>query len=70
MSRSNKGGKGPGYEYWKSRCPKKKMEWHPGRETKKYTHKVERQENKEITDEDLENDNFDWDGDSLDDNYF
>lgn len=27
------------------------MEWHPGRETKKYTHKVERQKNKEVLDE-------------------
>lgn len=45
MSRSNRGSKGPGYEYWASR-------WHPGGElpgrfTKQKTHRFERRNAKE-----------------------
>jgi len=46
MSRSNKGKKGPGYEYW-SRRPGNKTGGIPGKETKK-THRLERLESKKI----------------------
>lgn len=39
MSRTKKGSKGPGYEYWKSRMGGIED---PGAETKKFTHKKER----------------------------
>lgn len=41
MSRTKKGGKGPGFEYW-SRRPAKVADPEPGRETKKITHRQER----------------------------
>ena len=41
MSRTKKGSKGPGYEYW-SRRPAKIAFPSPGRETKKITHRQER----------------------------
>lgn len=44
MSRSKKGGKGPGYEYGKSRLHKGYEE--PGKYTKKLTHKKERRNGK------------------------
>jgi hypothetical protein len=44
MSRSVKGAKGPGYEYWGSRLPKHGM--CPGRYTKKRTHRHERRQGK------------------------
>lgn len=40
MSRSKKGGKSPGFEYWKSRL--KRYGDQPGKDTKVLTHKVER----------------------------
>lgn len=44
MSRSHKGSKGPGYEYWSKRpC----AGLTPGAETKRMTHKLERLEAKE-----------------------
>lgn len=42
MSRSKKGSKGPGYEYWAKR-PGNKGGGIPGRFSKKRTHKMERQ---------------------------
>ncbi len=45
MSRTVKGGKGCGYEYWSSR-PYNKSGSQPGKYTKKRTHKAERQEGK------------------------
>lgn len=41
MSRSRKGSKGPGYEYWTAR-PGNKQGGIPGKHTKKQTHKAER----------------------------
>jgi len=41
MSRTKKGAKGPGYEYW-SRRPAKMKYPSPGRETKAITHRQER----------------------------
>lgn len=42
MSRTKKGGKGPGYEYWKSRLhPQGET---PGRLTKRLTHRKERRD--------------------------
>lgn len=41
MSRTKKGSKGPGYEYW-SRRPAKMKYPDPGRETKRITHRQER----------------------------
>lgn len=55
MSRSYRGGKGPGYEYWASRSNKKGIEWHPGKKSKKFTHKQERQRGKELPDDDTTN---------------
>lgn len=45
MSRSKKGSKGPGYEYW-SRRPGNFDGPKPGRESKKVTHRLERAEKK------------------------
>jgi hypothetical protein len=42
MSRSIKGSKGPGYEYWGRRCELRE----PGRFTKTYTHGLERRQGK------------------------
>jgi len=41
MSRSKRGAKGPGYEYWTAR-PGNKQGGQPGKATKKATHKAER----------------------------
>ena len=50
MSRTQKGGKGPGFEYWKSRLHK--LGEIPGKLTKKLTHRKERREGKrKIADE-------------------
>jgi hypothetical protein len=46
MSRTKKGAKGPGYEYWSKRPMAGQS---PGKETKKLTHKIERLENKKKT---------------------
>lgn len=43
MSRTRKGSKGPGYEYW-GRRPTKGRD--PGKTTKKTTHRMERAEGK------------------------
>ncbi len=51
MSRSQKGSKGPGYEYW-SRRPMAGM--NPGAETKRLTHKLERLEAKDEIKEQIE----------------
>lgn len=45
MSRTRKGSKGPGFEYW-SRRPTKFHYADPGKETKRNTHRLERQEGK------------------------
>ncbi len=45
MSRTRKGSKGPGFEYW-SRRPCSGME--PGRDTKRVTHGIERAQEKEL----------------------
>lgn len=45
MSRSKKGGKGPGYEFWGRRPPKMAS---PGKITKKITHSIERAQSKKI----------------------
>lgn len=46
MSRTRKGGKGSGHEYW-SRRPFKGVIADPGRVTKKITHKMERAQAKQ-----------------------
>lgn len=55
MSRTKKGAKGPGYEYWS----KRPMAGHsPGKKTKKLTHRKERAQAKEtLTKDDLD---VDW----------
>jgi hypothetical protein len=45
MSRTRKGSKGPGYEYWGRRPAKMKFP-SPGKETKKITHRQERADEK------------------------
>lgn len=52
MSRTKKGQKGPGYEYWTKR-PGNKPGGIPGAFTKKKTHRLERQDNKETTKEEI-----------------
>lgn len=49
MGKTNKGSKGPGHEYWKSRLHK--YGEIPGKETKVRTHKKERREAKNKLDE-------------------
>jgi hypothetical protein len=44
MSRSKKGGKGPGHEYWSKR-PFSGV--NPGKENKKITHRIERARSKQ-----------------------
>lgn len=49
MSRTKKGSKGPGYEYWSARPGNRNggtISPHGGKHTKKYTHRVERHTNK------------------------
>lgn len=46
MSRSRKGTKAPGYEYWSSRPISNRGGATPGHFTKKRTHKAERQQEK------------------------
>lgn len=45
MSRTKKGSKAPGQEYWTPR-PGNKYGAHPGKFTKRKTHKAERQQGK------------------------
>ena len=47
MSRSTKGSKGPGYEYWSAR-PGNEPGGIPGKVTKKKTHKAERRLGKDL----------------------
>lgn len=49
MSRSKKGGKGVGAEFWSRRPTSNKGGSEPNKETKKRTHKLERIENKKKT---------------------
>lgn len=42
MSRSERGGKGPGFEYWSSRPGGRLISPNGGKHTKKATHKAER----------------------------
>jgi hypothetical protein len=46
MSRTKKGGKGPGYEYWTAR-PGSRCGGSPGAATKRLTHRSERQDGKQ-----------------------
>jgi len=46
MSRTRKGGKGPGFEYWTAR-PGNRAGGTPGRTTKTQTHRTERQQGKD-----------------------
>jgi hypothetical protein len=62
MSRSVKGAKGPGYEYWGSRLPKHGMA--PGRWTKKRTHRHERRVNKRVVEDNANDLHPDRDSDS------
>jgi hypothetical protein len=48
MSRTKKGAKGPGYEYWSKRPNSMSA---PGKISKKRTHRLERIESKKITKE-------------------
>lgn len=59
MSRSKKGKKGPGYEYWTAR-PGNKHGALPGAFTKKRTHRWERAEAKEAVAEGQIVEPFDW----------
>lgn len=45
MSRTRKGSKGPGYEYWSGRPGDG---WHPGKEAKRTTHQIERAQEKTL----------------------
>lgn len=51
MSRTRKGSKGPGYEYWSRRplCGEA-----PGKKTKRKTHRIERMEAKRVKHQSLE----------------
>jgi hypothetical protein len=49
MSRTNKGKKAPGYEYWSRRPGSCKGGLSPGKVSKKRTHKTERQECRQAT---------------------
>lgn len=44
MSRTKKGSKGGGYEYWSRRPNKGHSQWHPGKKAKKITHRAERRQ--------------------------
>lgn len=46
MSKTKKGSKGPGYEYWSKRPLAGSP---PGKDTKKKTHRIERAANKALT---------------------
>lgn len=48
MSRTMKGSKGPGYEYWSAR-PGNRHGAYPGKSSKKLTHKAERRAGKVST---------------------
>lgn len=51
MSRTNKGSKGAGFEYW-GRRPTKYRYADPGKDTKRNTHRLERQAGKHVDTED------------------
>jgi len=46
MSRTKKGKKGPGYEYWSKRPGSNKCGSAPGKDSKDFTHRAERREGK------------------------
>ena len=55
MSRTKKGGKGPGYEYWSARPGNRcggTLSPNGGKHTKKRTHKAERQQGKQESKDD------------------
>lgn len=54
MSRTRKGKKGPGSEYWGKRPLSNKHGASPGKATKKLTHRLERLESKEKIKEQLD----------------
>lgn len=54
MSRTKKGGKGPGHEYWTKRPGSNRHGGTPGKFTKKLTHSLERLEGKKAIKEGLE----------------
>lgn len=56
MSRSKKGKKAPGYEYWSKRPIAKNHGAAPGRDTKTRTHRLERLEAKKKVKEQLDDD--------------
>lgn len=53
MSRSRKGDKGCGFEYWGKRPGTKKTGGSPGKFSKKYTHRLERIEGKKESENSL-----------------
>lgn len=57
MSRTKRGGKGPGYEYWSRRCPTFFLD--PGKESKRLTKRYERRQAKADIERQLEEDNTD-----------
>lgn len=70
MSKTEKGGKRPGYEYW-SRRPF--AGWAPGSKTKRLTHKAERAEAKEVIKEqlaDCEPDHREWEYQEIDEAWY
>ena len=61
MSRTRRGGKGPGYEYWGRRpC----SGFNPGKESKTIMHQIERAREKELVNDEIkEMENADGDDD-------
>lgn len=57
MSRTNRGEKGPGHEYWSRRSDEYFMD--PGKDAKKRTHRGERRQAKEDIEQLLEEDEDD-----------
>lgn len=55
MSRTKKGAKGSGYEYWTARPGNESGGYPLGKETKKRTHKAERKENRKEANRELKN---------------
>ena len=52
MSRSSKGSKGPGFDYWTPR-PGNESGGRPGRVAKTHTHRVERQQARRLVNKEL-----------------
>lgn len=53
MSRTKKGNKGPGYEYWGRRSALPKVDREPGPFTKRQTHHAERRVAKRVITEEV-----------------